>query len=104
MEPGLHTARPIRGDQGGDLERAPDGAAGFKPFALLHADLDTTWHHLLHPGLFSPLGESSVLRSLQSLPAVSFSTAFTSGLNVRGSRSDGFQVLLDGAPISTPSR
>ena len=66
---------------------------------VLDADLDTTWHHLLRPGLFSPLGESSVLRSLQSLPAVSLSTAFTQGLNVRGSKADGFQVLLDGIPI-----
>ncbi|MCH8961798.1 MAG: carboxypeptidase-like regulatory domain-containing protein [Bacteroidetes bacterium] len=66
---------------------------------VLDADLDTTWHHLLRPGLFSPLGESSVLRSLQSLPSVSLSTAFTQGLNVRGSKADGFQILLDGIPI-----
>ncbi len=66
---------------------------------VLDADLDTTWHDLLRPGLFSPLGESNVLRSLQSLPAVSLSTAFTQGLNVRGSKADGFQILLDGIPI-----
>ncbi len=67
--------------------------------ALLHTDLDTTWHHLLYAGLFSPFGESSILRSLQPLPAVSMSTALSEGLNVRGSKADGFQVLLDGAPI-----
>ncbi|MFB3131250.1 MAG: carboxypeptidase-like regulatory domain-containing protein [Rhodothermales bacterium] len=66
---------------------------------VLDADLDTTWHDLLRPGLFSSLGESNVLRSLQSLPAVSLSTAFTQGLNVRGSKADGFQILLDGIPI-----
>lgn len=67
--------------------------------SILHTDLDTTWHHLLNAGLFSPFGESSILRSLQPLPAVSFSSALSNGLNVRGSKSDGFQVLLDGAPI-----
>lgn len=67
--------------------------------SLLHTDLDTTWHHLLYAGVFSPFGESSILRSLQPLPAVSMSTAISEGLNVRGSKADGFQVLLDGAPI-----
>ncbi len=66
---------------------------------LLAADLDTTWRHLIEPGLFSPLGESNVLRALQALPSVSLSMALTQGLNVRGSRADGFQVLLDGIPI-----
>ena len=58
--------------------------------SLLHTDLDTTWHHLLYAGLFSPFGESSILRSLQPLPAVSMSTALSEGLNVRGSKADGF--------------
>lgn len=66
---------------------------------MLHTDLDTTWHHLLRPGVFSSLGESNVLRSLQTLPSVSLSTALSPGLNVRGSKADGFQVLLDGVPI-----
>ena len=70
---------------------------------VLHTDLDTAWHALLRSGLFSPLGESSVVRSLQALPAVSLTTAFSSGLNVRGSRADGFQVLLDGIPIYNQS-
>jgi len=65
----------------------------------LVAELDTTWFHLIQPGLFSPLGESSVIRSLQTLPSVSFSPALAQGLNVRGSTSDGFQVLLDGITI-----
>ncbi len=66
---------------------------------LLDAELDTTWHHLLRPGLFSPLGETNVMRTLQSLPSVALSTALTQGLSVRGSRADGFQVLLDGVSI-----
>lgn len=66
---------------------------------LLHSDLDTTWHDLLQPGLLSTFGERSVLRSLQALPAVALSGALSPGLNVRGSRSDGFQVLLDGISI-----
>ena len=67
--------------------------------SMLSTDIDTTWHHLLDPALFSPLGESSVIRSLNALPAVALSTALSDGLNVRGSKADGFQVLLDGAPI-----
>jgi len=65
----------------------------------IRTDLDTTWHHLLQPGLSSPLGASSVIRSLQTLPSVSVSPAASSGLNVRGSRADGFQVLLDGMSV-----
>ncbi len=67
--------------------------------SILDTDLDTTWHHLLNPGLFAPFGERSVIRSLHALPAVALSTAISDGLNVRGSKVDGFQVLLDGAPI-----
>lgn len=67
--------------------------------SVLNTDLDTTWHHLLNPSLFSPFGESSVIRSLNALPAVALSAALSDGLNVRGSKADGFQVLLDGAPI-----
>ena len=66
---------------------------------LLAADLDTTWHHLLRPALSAPLGEGNVLRALQNLPSVTLSTALTQGLNVRGSKADGFQVLLDGVRI-----
>lgn len=66
---------------------------------FLHTDLDTTWHHLIQGMNAMPFGESSVLRSLQPLPAVALNTAFSEGLNVRGSKADGFQVLLDGAPI-----
>ena len=67
--------------------------------SILNTDLDTTWHHLLNPSLFSPFGESSIIRSLNALPSVALSTALSDGLNVRGSKADGFQVLLDGAPI-----
>ncbi|MFT5143094.1 MAG: hypothetical protein ACI80V_001500 [Rhodothermales bacterium] len=66
---------------------------------ILHSDLDTTWQHLLSPGVLAPLGESSVLRSLASLPSVSLSAALSDGMVVRGSKSDGFQILLDGLPI-----
>ena len=66
---------------------------------VLNTDLDTTWHHLMNPAMFTPFGESSVIRSLNALPSVALSTALSDGLNVRGSKADGFQVLLDGAPI-----
>jgi len=65
----------------------------------LQSDLDTTWRALLRPERYVPLGESSVLRSLQTLPSVSITPALSGGLTVRGSRDDGFHVLLDGMSI-----
>ena len=67
--------------------------------SMLTSDLDTTWHHLLRPGALAPLGESGLIRSLQSLPAVSITPAMSDGMIVRGSQADGFQVLLDGMPV-----
>ncbi len=70
---------------------------------ILHSDLDSTWQHLIKPGVLAPLGESSILRSLEALPSVSISPALSDGMVVRGSKSDGFQVLLDGLPIYSRS-
>lgn len=67
------------------------------------SSLDTTAQALVRPGLTTPFGETSVIRALQPLPAVAITPAFTNGLSVRGSRSDGFRVLLDGMPIYNPS-
>lgn len=67
--------------------------------SILQTDLDTTWHYLLGGGRFSALSESSVLRGLQPLPMVSISPAMSEGITIRGSKADGFQVLLDGASI-----
>jgi hypothetical protein len=66
---------------------------------LYQAGLDTTWHRLVRPDLYAPLGEASVLRALQPLPSVTLSPALSGGLTVRGSQDDGFQVLLDGASV-----
>ena len=71
--------------------------------SVLDTDVDTTWHNLIQPELAAPFGEQSVLRALQPLPSVSLSGAFSDGLSVRGSRADGFQVLLDGVPIYNQS-
>jgi hypothetical protein len=65
----------------------------------LRSNLDTTWHPLVRPERSAALGEAGVLRALQPLPAVGLSPSLVEGLNVRGSRSDGFRVLLDGMPI-----
>ena len=65
----------------------------------LVAGLDTTWQHLLRAERYAPLGESNALRALQPLPSIGVTGAITGGLVVRGSRPDGFQVMLDGAPI-----
>jgi hypothetical protein len=65
----------------------------------LQSSLDTTWQSLIRPERAAALGEASVLRALQPLPAVGFTPALVEGLSVRGCRSDGFRVLLDGIPI-----
>lgn len=65
--------------------------------------LDTTWHGFTQPDLFSPLGEASVLRSLQTLPSVGITSALSGGVHVRGSQSDGFHVQIDGMPIYNQS-
>lgn len=58
---------------------------------------------LVDMGTFSPMGESNTLRALQTLPAVSLAPAMSSGLHVRGSPADGFQVLVDGITIYNQS-
>lgn len=60
---------------------------------------DTVLDGLIKMGTFSPLGESNNVRSLQLLPSVNLSTALNNGINIRGSSSDGFRVLLDGQNI-----
>lgn len=47
----------------------------------------------------SILGEENTIKALQQLPSVTLGPALSEGLNVRGSPSDGFQVLLDGVTI-----
>jgi hypothetical protein len=64
---------------------------------------DTVLNGLMKVGTFSPLGESNAVRSLQMLPAVSMSAAVNDGINIRGSSSDGFQVLLDGQTVYSQS-
>lgn len=60
---------------------------------------DTVLSGMIKVGAFSPLGETNAVRSLQMLPAVSLSSAINDGINIRGSASDGFQVLLDGQTV-----
>ncbi|MEM1126480.1 MAG: hypothetical protein AAGI71_07505 [Bacteroidota bacterium] len=95
----LSTALPPRLD----VRLAPDARLEQEVVVVgstgLQTHLDTTWHRLVQPTLFSPFGERSVLRALQPLPAVAVSPAFSEGLNVRGSPADAFQVMLDGIPI-----
>jgi len=64
---------------------------------------DTVLNGLMKIGTFSPLGESNAVRSLQMIPAVSMSAAVNDGINIRGSSSDGFQVLLDGQTVYNQS-
>ena len=69
----------------------------------LQSDLDTTWRALTRPDRHAPLGESSVISALQTLPSVGLAPVLSGGLNVRGSRGDGFRVELDGMSIYNQS-
>lgn len=60
---------------------------------------DSVLKGLIKVGTFSPLGESNAVRSLQMLPSVTMSSAINDGINIRGSSSDGFQILLDGQTV-----
>jgi hypothetical protein len=69
----------------------------------LETDVDSVWGRVLTSRDMLLLGESNAIRALQALPAVSITGAVSGGAIVRGSRSDGFQVLLDGIPVYSPS-
>ncbi|MGD8427923.1 MAG: TonB-dependent receptor [Balneolaceae bacterium] len=58
---------------------------------------------LIDIGTFSPMGETNTLRALQALPSVSLAPAMSDGLHVRGSPTDGFQVLVDNITIYNQS-
>ena len=64
---------------------------------------DTMLTGLMDAGRFSPLGESSSIRALQSHPSVAKATALNDGIHVRGSTPDGFLVMLDGMRIFNQS-
>ncbi|HKJ34103.1 MAG TPA: TonB-dependent receptor [Balneolales bacterium] len=65
--------------------------------------LNKALKNIIQLGTFSPVGESSSIRSLQTFPAVSLNVGLHEGINIRGSSSDGLRVLLDGAPIYNQS-
>lgn len=60
---------------------------------------DSMLQGLVKTGTFGPLGENNSIRSLQILPAVNLAPAVSSGLNIRGSATDGFRLLLDGLNV-----
>lgn len=68
-----------------------------------YSSLDKSMNQTVDIGTFSPLGETNSIRSLQKLPAVQVNPGLKNGINVRGSGSDGFQVLLDGITIYNQS-
>ena len=68
-----------------------------------YSALDKSLTQTVDIGTFSPLGESNSIRALQKLPSVQTNTGLQSGVNVRGSAADGFQVLLDGITIYNQS-
>ncbi|MEP1307476.1 MAG: carboxypeptidase-like regulatory domain-containing protein [Balneola sp.] len=80
----------------GGNEIVINGTALFSP-------ADTIYSSLIEASSFSPLGDNSSIKSLQSLPGVLTGPAIEDGLNVRGSSSDGFRVLLDGLTMYNQS-
>lgn len=68
-----------------------------------YSNINQEVSNLVDMGTFSPMGESNTLRALQTLPSVSLAPAMSDGLNVRGSPSDGFQVLVDNITIYNQS-
>lgn len=60
---------------------------------------DTLWRSAASWGGMPAVGDKSTIRYLSPLPSVSVTGALSDGLIVRGSKSDGFQVLLDGIQI-----
>ena len=66
-------------------------------------DIDHKVTGLVNMGTFSPMGETNALRALQNLPSVSLAPALSDGLNIRGSTTDGFQVLIDDITIYNQS-
>ena len=64
---------------------------------------DTMLTGLIDAERFSPVGESSSIRALQSHPSVAKVTALNDGIHVRGSTPDGFLVILDGMSIFNQS-
>ncbi len=64
---------------------------------------DTVFNSMIEAGAFSPLGNNNSIQALQSLPSVVSGPAIQDGLNVRGSSSDGFRVLLDGLTLYNQS-
>jgi len=69
----------------------------------LFSPADTVYSSLIEAGSFSPLGDNNAVKSLQSLPGVLNGPAIEDGINVRGSSSDGFRVLLDGLTLYNQS-
>ena len=69
----------------------------------LFSPSDTVFSSLIEAGSFSPLGDNNSTKALQSLPSVLSGPAIEDGLNVRGSSSDGFRVLLDGITLYNQS-
>ncbi|MDX1638339.1 MAG: TonB-dependent receptor [Balneolaceae bacterium] len=58
---------------------------------------------LVDIGTFSPMGNANTVRALQLLPSAALSPALSGQMNIRGSPSDGFQILLDGLTIFNQS-
>ncbi len=69
----------------------------------LFSPADTVYSKLLKAGAFSPMGDNNVIQALQTLPSVLSGPIINDGLNVRGSSSDGFRILLDGLTLYNQS-
>jgi hypothetical protein len=67
--------------------------------SFLNAGADTMWAGINANSSGYGFGGQNAIRSLGVLPSVGISGGFSNGLNVRGSKSDAMDVLLDGMSI-----
>ncbi|HYE59315.1 MAG TPA: hypothetical protein VD948_12460, partial [Rhodothermales bacterium] len=69
----------------------------------LDATLDTALARVAVRQAAPGTAEPSVRRALEAFPSVGVGPAFAEGPRVRGMRADGFEVLLDGVPVYSPT-
>jgi hypothetical protein len=69
----------------------------------LDATLDTALARVAVRQAAPGTAEPSVRRALEAFPSVGVGPAFAEGPRVRGLRADGFEVLLDGVPVYSPT-
>lgn len=69
----------------------------------VHSSADSLWITMSSSGGTTGFSEPGALRALQPLASVAAGGAISGGMFIRGSKPDGFQILLDGVPVYNQS-